>query len=214
MLLRKSIAGTKKFFRETLQSFKCLFSRGGDHSYERLPRTSPAFNPFSCGPCAVSMDVHPSYQNLDKFGGGVKLNCKEEKMMMAATAAAAPTQGNKEAADGHDRLVNCNEKRNFQREMRDVRERERQMKLYSGAVRERRLRLVAERLKVLEMVDNSNVDHALDIEEVLHYYSRLTCPAYVDIVDKFFAEIFAETFTPQAIPQGSNSRPKLQHVKF
>ncbi|THF98523.1 hypothetical protein TEA_001166 [Camellia sinensis var. sinensis] len=40
------------------------------------------------------------------------------------------------------------------------------------------------------MVDKSNIEHVLDIEEVLHYYSRLTCPAYVDIVDKFFMDIW------------------------
>ncbi|XP_059433488.1 uncharacterized protein LOC132166655 [Corylus avellana] len=54
--------------------------------------------------------------------------------------------------------------------------------------------LVVQKLRELEMLDMSNVDHLLDIEEVLHYYSRLTCPAYLDIVDKFFMDMCAEFF--------------------
>lgn len=53
---------------------------------------------------------------------------------------------------------------------------------------------VEEKLKELEMMDVSNVDHVMDIEEVLHYYSRITCPAYVDIIDKFFTDIYSQFF--------------------
>ncbi|KAE8735398.1 hypothetical protein F3Y22_tig00000340pilonHSYRG00327 [Hibiscus syriacus] len=54
--------------------------------------------------------------------------------------------------------------------------------------------LMARRLKELEMMDMSNVDHVIDIQEILYYYSRLTCPTYLEIVDKFFMEIYAEIF--------------------
>ncbi|KAE8682831.1 hypothetical protein F3Y22_tig00111234pilonHSYRG00039 [Hibiscus syriacus] len=54
--------------------------------------------------------------------------------------------------------------------------------------------LMARRLKELEMMDMSDVDQVLDIQEILHYYSRLTCPTYLDIVDKFFMEMYAENF--------------------
>ena len=46
--------------------------------------------------------------------------------------------------------------------------------------------MVEQKLRELEMLDMNNVEYVLDIEEVLHYYSRLTCPAYLEIVDKFF----------------------------
>ncbi|KAE8695358.1 B3 domain-containing protein [Hibiscus syriacus] len=41
--------------------------------------------------------------------------------------------------------------------------------------------------KEMETMNVSNANHVLNVEEVLHYYSCLTCPAYV--VDKFFMEI-------------------------
>ncbi|PSS15597.1 Transcription repressor like [Actinidia chinensis var. chinensis] len=65
--------------------------------------------------------------------------------------------------------------------------------------------LVQQKLKELEMVDRSNIEHVLDIEEVLYYYSRLTCSAYIDIVDKFLMEIYAEI---------SNSTPTIGSSKW
>ncbi|GKE37578.1 hypothetical protein Tco_1460983 [Tanacetum coccineum] len=55
--------------------------------------------------------------------------------------------------------------------------------------------LVTRKLKELEMMDRNNVDLVLDIEEVLHYYSRLTCPVYREIMDKFFVEMYSGTFS-------------------
>ncbi|XP_043810657.1 uncharacterized protein LOC110610989 [Manihot esculenta] len=66
--------------------------------------------------------------------------------------------------------------------------------------------LVEQQLKELELMDISNVDHVLDIEEILHYYSRLTCPAYLDIVDKFLMDIYAEFLGPPGTPCSVNSR--------
>ncbi|XP_021903256.1 uncharacterized protein LOC110818629 [Carica papaya] len=57
--------------------------------------------------------------------------------------------------------------------------------------------LVLQKLRELKMIWRSDVDYVLDIEEVLHYYSRLTCPAYLDIIDKFFMEIYPEFFRLQ-----------------
>ena len=59
------------------------------------------------------------------------------------------------------------------------------------------------------MMDIINVDHVLDIE-VLYYYSRLTCPAYLDIVDKFFMDMYAEFFGTTSTPRRVKSRPVRQ----
>ncbi|XWS69884.1 hypothetical protein CRYUN_Cryun03dG0002100 [Craigia yunnanensis] len=84
---------------------------------------------------------------------------------------------------------------------------------YSKSKREARSLSVAQKLKELEMMDMSNVDHVLDIEEVLHYYSRLTCPAYLDIVDKFFMDMYTEILGPPASPRSVNSRPKFRSAR-
>lgn len=67
-------------------------------------------------------------------------------------------------------------------------------KKYQESRREERSYLVAHKLKELTMLENYKDEHALDIEQVLYYYSRLTCPAYVEIVDKFFMEMYSELF--------------------
>lgn len=67
--------------------------------------------------------------------------------------------------------------------------------------------LLAQKMKELEMMDMKDVDHSLDVEEALHYYSRLTCPEYVDIVNKFFMDMYADFHLPQrSISINSSSR--------
>lgn len=61
---------------------------------------------------------------------------------------------------------------------------------------------LARKMKELEMMDiNDDQDHALDIEEVLHNYSQLSCPAYLEMVDKFFMDMYTELLVP--LPLGS-----------
>ncbi|CAN1141954.1 hypothetical protein LINPERPRIM_LOCUS25738 [Linum perenne] len=64
------------------------------------------------------------------------------------------------------------------------------------------------KLKELQMADASNVDHVRDMEEILHYYSRLTCPEYVDIVERFFMDVYSDFFCS---PIRSKSRMKLEN---
>ncbi|KAK4713445.1 hypothetical protein R3W88_019352 [Solanum pinnatisectum] len=66
-------------------------------------------------------------------------------------------------------------------------------------IRDDRSYLVAQKLNELKMLENYKDEHALDIEQVLYYYSRLTCPAYVEIVDKFFMQIYSELFGPSTV---------------
>lgn len=51
---------------------------------------------------------------------------------------------------------------------------------------------LAQKMEDLEMMDLNDIDHALDVEEVLHFYSRLTCPLYVEIVDEFFMDMYSD----------------------
>ncbi|KAF5776282.1 hypothetical protein HanRHA438_Chr12g0534121 [Helianthus annuus] len=66
-------------------------------------------------------------------------------------------------------------------------------KLYHGKDESSKC-LVTRKLKELEMMDETDVDLVVDIEEVLRYYSRLTCPIYRDIIDKFFVDVYSGTF--------------------
>lgn len=66
--------------------------------------------------------------------------------------------------------------------------------------------VLAQKMQDLEMMDLNDMDHAMDVEEVLHYYSRLNCPAYVEIVDNFFMDMYSE-FQPSG--SLNNSTRKL-----
>ncbi|KAF8407043.1 hypothetical protein HHK36_006168 [Tetracentron sinense] len=215
MLLRNSISSTKKFFNKTFQSFKSLLSGG----YQKLPQTPP-FNPFFYS--SGDMDIHQSFRELDNFytdftnrweSDKCKSKKKNKKKIKSAKqpmkeedvykgsfvnfAKQSPVKSKKEERrEGEKKIISTHE-----------REREGESCSYSGNY------LVAQKLKELEMMDVSNIDHVLDIEEVLHYYSRLTCPVYLDIINKFFMEIYSEFFLPQASVGNYNSRPRLRSMK-
>lgn len=57
---------------------------------------------------------------------------------------------------------------------------------------------LAKKMKELEMMNVGDMEHVLDVEEALHYYSRLKSPAYLSIVDRFFMEMYSEIFIPPA----------------
>ncbi|PSR96862.1 Colossin-B like [Actinidia chinensis var. chinensis] len=74
--------------------------------------------------------------------------------------------------------------------------------------------VLAQKMKELEMMELTDVDHVLDIEEVLHYYSCLKCPAYLDIVDKFFMDMYSEFSLPKPSSSISGSSRRLGPLKL
>ncbi|XP_010098064.2 uncharacterized protein LOC21408861 [Morus notabilis] len=66
--------------------------------------------------------------------------------------------------------------------------------------------VLAQKMRELEMIDAGDMEQALDIEEAIHYYSRLKSPVYLDIVDKFFVDMYSELSIPQASAKISNSK--------
>ena len=209
MLLKTSFSYTKKFFQRTLQSFKSLLSGG----YQRLPKTPPC-NPFSCGGGGAHVNVHPSYGELDKLYAEFadqwsygKDNSRRRSKKKTTAGSPAKMTNEEEIYSGSfmkfakSRKVNDNEieRREDGMRRRRVREGKRgEEKSCCEGMEEERSHLVPEKLRELEMMDMGNVDHVLDIEEVLHYYSRLTCPTYLDMVDKFFMDMCSEFFSPRA----------------
>lgn len=213
MLLRNSIAKTKKFFHKTLESFKSMLSGG----YERLPKTPP-FNPFSCGGGSEAK-LHQSFRELDNFytdftnrwdsddGKAKKRNKKKFMSKKEPSEEEDSCNGSfMMFAKQNPAKSRREEKRDDEKKMRSIHKGE----SYSQSEREGEGYLVAQRLKEMVMLDVSNMDHVLDIEEVLHYYSRLRCPAYLDMVDKFFMEIYSEFFLPQTSSVDNNSLQSTQ----
>ncbi|KAJ6415936.1 hypothetical protein OIU84_004680 [Salix udensis] len=71
-----------------------------------------------------------------------------------------------------------------------------------------------DKMKELEMMDVSNVEHVLDVEEALHYYSRLKSPVYQDIVDEFFTDMYTEFSVPQAAASINSSKRRIESIRL
>ncbi|KAI9192639.1 hypothetical protein LWI28_025888 [Acer negundo] len=238
MLLRNSISSTKKFFQKTLKNFKSFFSASDDH-YQRLPQTPPyKVNPYSSFNTRSidhhHMNIQTSYKDLDRFYTDftnqwdpdnkekAKKNPSNKKNTMSSSSSTPMKQEQKFAKTSPSKNYNSDHHHQYYKMKNVERDGKRhedywRSNMVGGITREERSCLLAEKLKELEMMDMSNVDHLLDIEEVLHYYSCLTCPAYLDIVDRFFMEMYAEFLAPSSSTASSriSSRPlKLRSVRL
>ncbi|XP_075505194.1 uncharacterized protein LOC142542454 [Primulina tabacum] len=72
---------------------------------------------------------------------------------------------------------------------------------------------LAKEMKEFEMMDiDDDQDQTLDIEEVLHNYSQLSCPAYLEIVDKFFMDMYTELLVPLPLGSVNSSMRKMGSV--
>ncbi|CAK9170693.1 unnamed protein product [Ilex paraguariensis] len=207
LLIRTSISNTKKYFHRTLESFKS-FLYGG---YQRLPRTPP-FNPCACSR-AANMNSNQSYCELDMFNKDLTnqwdtvehMIVKKKKKSQKKTISTTVEKHEEGVSSNYSIKVEEQKKKKFGYEGR-----RKEDPSFSLAQRQERNYLMRQRLKELEMMDKSNVEHVLDIEEVLHYYSRLNCPAYLDIVDRFFVDMYTELCSFQAQAQGDSSRTRLR----
>ncbi|KAL1356670.1 hypothetical protein HN51_008656 [Arachis hypogaea] len=187
MLLRSSISSTKKFFQKTIKNFKSFFSP--PEYYQRLPKSPPRpphhnnHNPFSY-PLDMDTNTTTSYQELgldhnhhhNYYNSDFNEEWDNSEQEKKAIIVKRSKQAEKKKNHHNEEYGNRNQKK----------------KDCSSFI-------VEEKLRELEMLDISNVEYVLDIEEVLHYYSRLTCPAYLQIVDSFFMQIYSEFFAPPLI---------------
>lgn len=217
------------FFQKTLQNLKSLFSPG---NYQKLPKTPP-HNHYSHS--VMDMDNNPSYKDLEKFYSDFTeqwdISEKEKarrRKKKKVVLSSSPARQEKDHDQVHTErcnigLNNAQKKNQMEkREETDEQKNKRSLTHQRGSQKDSKWNstskrgnsdcVVEKKLRELEMLDMSDVDYVLDIEEVLHYYSRLTCPAYLEIVDKFFIEMYSEFFGGPAIPS-VNSELKLRSVR-
>lgn len=219
-MLLSSISRTKKFFQKTIKNFKSFFSPG---YYQRLPKASPhskfSYSVAAASSSAMDMTSNTSYQDMEKLYTDFSdqwesENEKARRRMKKKAASALPSKQESEVYSGsyislsnasHAQKKNKVEKKeegggnNNKRSLTIQKGRKKESSSSSSSfmsmcMKEHRYCMVEQKLRELEMLDMNNVEYVLDIEEVLHYYSRLTCPVYLEIVDKFFMEIYSEFF--------------------
>ncbi|TKY44641.1 ATP-dependent RNA helicase DDX11 [Spatholobus suberectus] len=231
-MLLSSISSTKKFFQKTIKNFKSFFSPG----YQRLPKASPHshFSYSVAASSAMDMTSNTSYQDMEKLYTDFsdQWESENEKARRGIKKKAAlPSKKENEVYSGSyislssashaqkknkvmEKKVEGDNNQNNKRSLTLQKGRQKESSFMSMCMKEHRYCMVEQKLRELEMLDMNNVEYILDIEEVLHYYSRLTCPAYLEIVDKFFLEMYSELFGPSvwhASPRSVNSRHKLRY---
>ncbi|XP_018458701.2 uncharacterized protein LOC108829568 [Raphanus sativus] len=66
-----------------------------------------------------------------------------------------------------------------------------------------KVELILRKLQEMEEIMNGDIindeEHVLDVREILDCYSRLRCAAYLDVVEKFFIEVYSDLFSTQPL---------------
>ncbi|CAK7356688.1 unnamed protein product [Dovyalis caffra] len=210
MQLRESIHKTKKFFHNTLHNLKSILLGG----YQKLTKPT-SFNPFSCGRSNVKnyqtdqyyadfcneweYDLEKAMNRKSNSFMGSKEPMRDEDMSNESEMKLAKSPLKKKQGGGKEE----NSKKISQLKKAD--EKSSKNTNESGYV-------LANKMKELEMMDVSDVEHVLDVEEALHYYSRLKSPVYLDIVDKFFTNMYTEFSVPQASASINSSKRRLGSI--
>ncbi|KAB2612823.1 ATP-dependent RNA helicase DDX11 [Pyrus ussuriensis x Pyrus communis] len=186
MVLGNTIAKSKKLFRKTLGNLKSFFCGG----YKKLPKTI-SFNPFYCGRDLKYQ--HPTdhfyadfYDEWESTLGNRQ--CSPKKIKQEGGLMQMKQTGSSHLQKGEARASSQNAN----------------AESYT----------LARRMKEFEMVDSGDVEQVLDVEEALHYYSRLKSPAYLDIVDKFFLDMYADFSIPPAPVSVNNSKRRLSSQRL
>ncbi|MED6165648.1 hypothetical protein PIB30_101688, partial [Stylosanthes scabra] len=165
------VALTKELFQKALRNFKSFFFCTG---YQKLPKNPPLPLTTNHG---FSFST-ANYQELDNFYSDFTRQWdsseKHNKKATASNKLIKKKQGLPSCDHAEKREEGDHEKQKDSKK--------------KSTVMEKKLR----ELEMLETRDR--VEHVLDIEEVIHYYSRLNCPLYIEIVDKFFMEIYTDFF--------------------
>ncbi|KAI4387408.1 hypothetical protein MLD38_005245 [Melastoma candidum] len=160
---------TRGFFHQTLRNFTKLLSGG----YRKIPKPS-TLRPFSCGSFRERGTKLPS--KMDHFyRADWQLGFEPNSAMAEEESVKKRAQAEKDA--------------------KVAEKRERQGVGGSGRRATEELEL-ARKMKEMEMADAGDMEQVLDIEEALHYYSRLKSPVYMEIVDRFFMDMYDDFSAP------------------
>ncbi|OUZ99950.1 hypothetical protein BVC80_9069g66 [Macleaya cordata] len=217
MLLRNTFSNTKKFFSKTFQNFKSLVSGGG---YQRLPKTPP-FNDhhhqyFKTHQSFREFDnIYTEFSNRSSWEDQSdqnktikKRNKKKTTLIMDHEKEPMMNNHAEEEEVYNGSFMKFANNQNPVTE-EDIEKQKKQRSSSHGStgryqgvnddqterIREQgRNNLVKQKMKELVMMDMRNMDHVMDVEEMIYYYSHLTCPVYLDIIDKFFMELYSEFF--------------------
>ncbi|XP_028771758.1 uncharacterized protein LOC114728985 [Neltuma alba] len=215
MLLRETIDKTKVLFHKTFRNVKSFLCGG----YQRPPR-SLSFNPFTCSSCYGRTYRRDQFYN--EFYDHLQ---SDLSIIKRVDSDALP--GSKEPPEDGDASCTGNYM-SFAKQSERKSKHEGQVKRKTkGSYRVGKkedlshhqhknggAQVLAQKMKELEMIDAADVEQVLDIEEALHYYSRLKSPVYLDIVDKFFVDMHSEFSASQPSVSRKPSKGRRRSIRL
>ena len=197
-MLKRSIHKVKNVFHRRLLNIKSLVSK----RYNQLSR-APSFKSIpSCNSTRKILQVDILYRDISEESEA------DHDEVVEAKKSSSVTKSIQKEWNVSNRSVRSNAEKSTSKSTREERVKE-EKKIARG-----RGRVLAEKIKELEMVDAYDDDHIMDIEEALHHYSLLTCPAYQDIVDNFFMDMYSEFLLPEPSASINNSMRRLHSMRL
>ncbi|CAK9174608.1 unnamed protein product [Ilex paraguariensis] len=204
MLIKKTMDKTKNFVHKALQNLKSFLFGGS----QKLLRSHPLNPLFGCNNSSKMQELNNFYREFSaQWEADPDEAMKRNKMTRVEDASSGSFKNNAELS-----VVKKTQERGKEEKTGGYHEEQRREPCSPSA--NGGGHVLAQKMKELEKMDVDDVDHALDIEEVLHYYSRLTSPIYLDIVDNFFEDMHSEFFLPQPSASVNNSMRSLGPVKI
>lgn len=214
MLISESIEKTKKFFQKSIVNLKSLLFEG----YQKLPKP-PLLNPFSCSICITKNHHKDLYYT--EFCNAWESDLEEAKKRRKNRVTESKKPVNEENASGGNfmKLADQGPVKNKQEERKKEEKKmgcsrmDKNVDQCSQDMNPEGYAL-AQKMKQLDMMDAGDMEHVLDVEEALHYYSRLRSPVYLDIVDKFFTDMYSELNVPRASASINTSKRRLGSIRL
>ncbi|KAE8656968.1 RAD3-like DNA-binding helicase protein isoform 1 [Hibiscus syriacus] len=210
MLVMESIQNTKNFFHKSVDNLKSFLSVG----YQKISKPILP-DPFSCSGCSRKKDRKD--RSFGEFSYNWVVGLEESEVMTNdAIIAMSLKEQMRDEAECNGSLMNYPDT-SPEKEIKETGGKEGKKKVRSSKLRKGEEQYyykrngdgsfaLAQKLKELEMMDVDDMEHVLDVEEALHYYSRLKSPVYLSIVDRFFMDIYSEFSPPQAPARINSSK--------
>ncbi|KAJ8755958.1 hypothetical protein K2173_024503 [Erythroxylum novogranatense] len=195
MQLRESIKKTKNMFHATRRRLRSLFFAEYGKFFKPI-----ICNLFSCGRVNVKNKLADRYYTdfCNELECDLEKALKRKNTTFMATQETKPEQSDSDGGSVKFASTQLKEKEEAEEEKEKkcppVKKPEEEC---PNNIKEGGYPL-ADKMKELEKMNLCDVEDALDVEEAVHYYSRLNSPVYLGIVDKFLTDMYTEFSAPQA----------------
>ncbi|CAL0325992.1 unnamed protein product [Lupinus luteus] len=216
VMLRRTLHKTKVFFHKRLKNVRSFFFGG---YYQRLPR-SLSFDPFHCRSGNARTYTNGQLRNdfydhlqsdlsIAKRFGNNDISKSKEPAVEDAACSGSFISFSMQSSQKSVHEDNAKEKKNKVGPSKLGNRED-----LSSKNMKKGTHVLAQKMKELDMIDGEgDLEHVLDIEEALHYYSCLKSPVYLDIVDKFFVDMHSEFSAPQPSVKIKPSKKRLHSIQ-